>query len=31
MGAIAVDRYGVIWVKCTHIDCFVVRLDLGWN
>lgn len=31
VGAIAVDFHGVIWVKCAHIDCFVVRLDLRGN
>ena len=31
MGAIVVDRYSVIWVKCAHINCFVVRLDLCGN
>ena len=31
MSAIVVDCYGVIWVQCAHIDCFVVRLDLSWN
>ena len=31
MRAIAVDCYGVIWMKCANIDCFVIRLDLRGN
>lgn len=31
VGAIVVDFRSVVWIKCTHIDCFVVRLGFRWN